>query len=71
MFYFVRREVFIASIFSAVLVNLVITKCFLHGGHLFPFTKREVVDQVRIQFCVALFGKGLVSSNKLPNIKKA
>jgi len=57
MFCFVRKEVFIVGFSTAILVNLVVTRCFLNVIHFLPLTKNKVVDQVRIKsYCTVLLG---------------
>lgn len=55
MLYFVRKEVLVISISTAVLVNLVVTQRFLRAIHLLPITSTEVMEQVRIQYFTELF----------------
>jgi len=39
------KEVFIVGFSTAILVNLVVTRCFLNVIHFLPLTKNKVVDQ--------------------------
>lgn len=55
MLYFVRKEVLVISISTAVLVNLVVTRRFLRAIHLLPLTSNEVMEQVRIQYFTEFF----------------